>query len=170
MASHSIISLRKPVTPEQVEKALEQINQRRYKGRLVILSNDEMTKSWQASRAWWAEVPDTRPAKPSKANPDENLGFVFWLHQDGRALEVRHATRLGSNFIWWVMLSFEHELARFFQVGMFDGGDGRVRTNPDQYKATYAEWLRRPIKGTPAGEENEVRELLAEVPQTWGWA
>lgn len=141
MANHSIISLRKAVTPEQVEQAVADINHRRFGGKLRLRSTEELTESWHAARAWIFEAPGARPKNPKTASTKEDLGFCLWLHKKGLCIEVRHV--LHNAWIRWVQDVFKHELAKHFGVRSFEGGDGRVATDPAQYKQSLYEFAIR---------------------------
>lgn len=168
MANHSVIPLRKSITPEDVERVVAEINQRRFKGRLRLFSTPELTECWRAERAWILEAPDTKPKNPGPCNPDENLGFCFWLNKGGRSIETRHSTKIGNNWIYWVMNIHEHELARAFDVKHFDGGDGNVKTDPDQYGTSFIAHMNAKLpERTPEDIEYLQRRFFDGIPEGW---
>lgn len=165
MANHSVISLKKAVTPEDVERAVEAINQRRFGGRLVLR---ELTVPWmRATRGWALTAPGTKP-DPEPIDPEpEDLGFCFWLHKDGLGIETRHGVH--NAWMRWVMYIHEHELARHFGAEEFDGGDGMEPTNPDQYKTNLFDWATRNLK-KPLSADDEAyiqKHFTSHIPEGW---
>lgn len=168
MANHSVISLKTAITPEDVERVVEEINQRRFKGRLHLYSTPELTEGWRAERAWILDVPGTRPKDPGPCNPDENLGFCFWLNKGGRSIETRHSTKIGNNWIYWVMNIHEHELAKAFGQKKFDCGDGDVKTDPDQFGMNYRDYMNAKLpEQTPEDVEYLERRHFSGIPEGW---
>lgn len=168
MANHSFINLRRAVTPEDVERAMAKINERRFGGRLVLSSTEELTRAWQAAKAWILEAPGTRPKEPGPCNPDENLCYCFWLTKNRMGIETRHGQF--NSWIRWVMYIHEHELARHFDIGHFDGGDGQVNTDPEQFKKSLFDWATRKLK-KPLSDEDAAfikKRFTDFIPEGWG--
>jgi hypothetical protein len=167
MANHSLITLRKAVTPEDVEQVVARINQRRFRGRLTLVSPEGLTEAWQAARAWCVEAPGTRPKDPGPFKPDEDLGFCFWLRRDGQAIETRHG--LDNSWMRWVMYIHEHELARHFGVKRFDGGDGMVPTDPEQFLDSLSDWAARNLtKPLTESDAAYIQKYFTDsIPQGW---
>ena len=166
MANHSQIFLKKPTTPDSVELAVAEINGRRFQGRLLLSSSIKLTESWQASRAWLLQAPGTR-LKQHKFCPDEDLGFCFWLHKEGSIIESRHT--VFNSWVRWVQDIFEHELARFFKVSKFDGGDGKIITDPEQYGSSLFKWATRNFKHPLTRDDVEFfeRQFTSHIPDGW---
>lgn len=167
MANHSLIHLKRRASPEQVEAAFTEVNQRRFKGRLRLTSDAELTTTWGSARAWLLEAPDTRPKEPGPCYPDEDLGFCFWLHKDGRWIESRHAGL--NSWVSWVQHIFEHEFAKHFGVKRFDSGDGLVPTDPDQFKTTFYDWATRNFDKPLSKDDADFlqRRMFDHVPEGW---
>lgn len=167
MANHSVIPLRKAVTPEDVEHVLEEINQRRFGGRLRLVSTPELTAGWRAEKAWLVEAPGTRPKKPDKFfKPDENLCFCFWLNKGGQSIETRHSVH--NSWMYWVMNIHEHELAKAFGLEKFDGGDGDVKTDPDQYGTNFRDHMNAKLpEQTPEDIEYLQKRFFDDIPEGW---
>ena len=90
MANHSCISVSQPLTVLDIETVVGEINRRRFKGRFHVPREPELTKMNDARQAWTFQAPGTKPEDPGPFNPDENLGFCFWLNKGGQSIEVRH--------------------------------------------------------------------------------
>lgn len=165
MANHSLIRLKNPIEPEDVEKAVAEINQRRFQGRLKL---EALPLEWaNAVRSWVVYAPDSKPKEPGPFEPNEDLGFCFWLRSDGKGIETRHG--IFNPWMRWIMYIHEHELARHFDVPRFDGGDGMIPTAPERLQVTFYDYaVFNFAKPLSAGDQAFVkRHFLDSVPEAW---
>lgn len=168
MPNQSRIRLKTAVEPEDVEKAVAEINERRFKGKLIC-GEVSVPGFTEVLRIWVVSAPNSRPKKPSTFEPDDDLGFIFWLHQDGKTIEVRHGVH--NPWMRWIMYAHEHELARHFGVEKFDGGDGRVATRPDRIQTNFYDYAvynyKQPLSANDAAFIE--RFFMKSVPEAWLW-
>lgn len=167
MANHSVIKLPSYTLGYQIESVVRQVNARRFQGRLRLVNQDASARQWKARRVWAIEVPDTRPEKPSSAEPDEDLGFLFWLHENSRALEFRHA--IHNRWIQWVQHVFEHELAHHFMVTEFDQGDGMRPTDIETFRLGFRDYVTRDWEKPLAFDDLEYAQnrFFVDIPKNW---
>jgi hypothetical protein len=167
MANHSVIKFPTFKWAYHIEDAFRTINARRFQGRMLLVEHANLIPQWKARRVWMIEAPGTRPATPGPAEPDENLGFLLWLHEDGRALEIRHSAH--NRWILWVMHVFEHELADHFMVASFEQGDGEGPTDIVTHRTGFREWATRNFpKPMDAGDLEYVRNhFFCDIPPGW---
>lgn len=167
MANHSMIKLASYTLGYQVEDAVRKINARRFQGRMRLVKHDEWALQWKARRVWTIEAPDTRPDPPSRAEPDEDLGFMFWLHENSRALEFRHA--IHNKWIMWVQHVFEHELADHFMVTEFDQGDGTRPTDIATFRLGFRDYVTRDWEKPLAPDDLEYvqNRFFLDIPKSW---
>jgi len=168
MANHSRFSVTRTVTPETVEWHFASINDRLFKGRLELTTTEELTQAWQSGRAWILEAPGTRPKEPGPWDPDENLGFCFWLHKNGKTIEFRHV--VFNSWIRWVQDRFKHELAQELGVKTLnDDGVGDIPVNPKQYRDTFYNYATRNFKKPLQPLDLEAVQSLMLRFQPEGW-
>lgn len=167
MANHSVIHLPSYTLGHQVESAVRQINARRFQGLMRLTSRDDWVRQWNARRVWTLEAPDTRPEKPTPIEPDEDLGFVFWLRENSRALEFRHC--IGNRWIQWVQHVFEHEIANHFMVAEFDQGDGVRPTDIETFRLGFREYVTRDFAKPLSTDELEYvqNRFFCDIPKSW---
>lgn len=167
MANHSIIQLPSYTLGSQVESAVRQVNARRFQGRMRLVNIDEDREQWDAIRVWMIEAPDTRPDPPSAAEPDEDLGFVFWLHKNSRSLEFRHS--IHNKWMSWVQHVFEHELADYFMVREFDQGDGVEPTDVATFRLGFRDYVTRNFDKPMSRDSLEFvqNRFFLDIPKNW---
>ncbi len=166
MANHSVIHLKRKAKPHEVEKAFIEANNKRWNGKLKLIELPGLASSWGGEALWAVEAPGTRPKKPSPAEPDENLGFIFWLKRGCRGIEIRHVSH--NMWIRWVQNIVIHEMARYFKVERFDGGDGEVLTNSAQFRDSFKEYTFRNFPKPTKKDRAYLKErFLSHIPKGW---
>ena len=167
MANHTCISLSQPLTVLDVETVVQEVNRRRFKGRFHVPREPELTKMNDARQAWTFQAPGTKPEDPGPFNPDENLGFCFWLNKGGQSIEVRHNPF--NAWISWVRNVFDHELAKGLRVSRFDSGDGMVKTDPAQFKDTAKAYYMRDFIEPLSEKDRDFIQwaILRHIPEGW---
>jgi hypothetical protein len=152
------------MTPKDIESVVDEIIQRRFKGRMISETLENYNSEF-IDRTWVFYAPGTTPKNPSVCHPEGNLGFIFWLRTDALTVEVRHV--VFNPWIRWVQDVFKHELAQACGVERFDCGDGMMKTNPGIYKATLREYalsnLSHPLSAADA--KFLKRYFMSSVPE-----
>lgn len=163
MANHSVIALPAAITAYDLASHAQAIINYRFKGRLLLREAD-----WPGGRAAWTiEAPGTAGKHVFPYDWEENLGFIFWLHSDGRSVEIRHVT--ANSWLRWVQNVFKHEMAAALEVAKFDGGDGEEETNPGQYKNSLYAFATRNLAEPLTDSQKEFVEqhFVKHIPPGW---
>jgi hypothetical protein len=122
MANHGYITSRRHFKAEQIEKDLQEINERRFKGYLTIQPDSGCSEKG----SWFVSYNDNL----------YTTGFNIWIESQ-RKLEHRHTSGWG----YYVELVFCEELGAKYDATMSDGGiSDRWKPCPEKYP-TYRAWL-----------------------------
>lgn len=107
MANHGYVKTRTKMNPTLVHKAILEINQRRFRGKMIVdtwIGEPGMIQGWQL----YYEI-----------KGQENLGFEVWLTKS-RLLEFRHG--FSSQWQWWAQGVVQEELGQLFKGKCSDDG------------------------------------------------
>jgi hypothetical protein len=177
MANHSVLISETVISPKEIEQNVAAINNLHFKNKMLLTRSEKLTRDWGANMAWILEAPNTAHYNRSwrcdcnrcldNNVTSENLGFVFWLQNNNKIIEIRHVV---LNFwIRWVQDLFRHELAERLKINQFDGGDGLICTNTKQFNSSYYEYISSELK-QPLNHNDEYylyKHHIQYVPDGW---
>ena len=130
MANHGYVKTRKDIIPKAFEKAIREINERRFGGLLKVESLLDEKHGWYLSA-------DVR-VKQGKDGVWYPVGRRIWLRSK-RCIEQRHGC--GNDLDSWIDTVFMHELADRFHGRLYDdGGSGSWKGDPTKYP-TLADYM-----------------------------
>lgn len=128
MANHGYVKSRKKIKPEQVSELLETVNQKWFKGNLVV----EYHKSTNEDPGWGDHT--WMVSYISSEDKQEYARRVFWL-ETSRSFHVSHGGG-GGDFAWWMDQTITNEVALMCDGNISDDGDceyKKYKGEPDYY-------------------------------------
>lgn len=152
MANHGFLTSRKTFKPDRVFECLNEINQRRFKGTLII-SYDKKGSSVD-SGLWNIAY--------SKSKHSES--FNIWIVNKNK-LETRHTQR--SDFMWWVKWVLWDELAFSFNGTISDEGiEEKWKGQPNKYP-TFSDYIDASMElvKTPLISDAMIAYKIHSVPR-----
>ena len=126
MANHGFVTTRKWLNPEQIRQDLEEIIDRRFKGKLQICEEGSAEDV-----PFWCQI------EPKNMNEPWEYKFSVQL-TTGRKLEFRHPP---NDWAFWAQVVFQNELGEKYEGMISDEGvEERWRPIAEKFP-TYKSWV-----------------------------
>src|SRR3972149_1742680 len=129
MANHGFITTKQKVTGAKLAAALQEINERRFDGKLKI-SHDPKS-GWDGPKTPTFEI-------ELWEGEGYTLHRLFWLATPHK-IEHRHGP--GGDFAWWIEDTFANELALMFNGTLSDEGVGEKWKGEKDWCPTFRHFL-----------------------------
>jgi hypothetical protein len=144
MANHGYVTTRRILTPEEVDKDIREIVERRFKGHIDVefkkLLKDPKKSSFRGYESWdiwalWVFSP-----KDKKFKKESRHCFEAWIMSQ-RKLEFRHPH---GEWAWWGQMIVQEELAYKYGGTVSDEGvEERWKVTPEKLAKYrhYKDWI-----------------------------
>lgn len=113
MANHGFVSTKQKLTKEKLKAALDDINQRRFGGKLKITGGDD--PGWNGNGTTF----EVEFYSDKEGKHTYSVHRLFWL---ASAHKIEHRHGPGSDFAWWIESTIANELALVFNGTISDEG------------------------------------------------
>jgi hypothetical protein len=161
MANHGFLTTRKQLTPEQVDRDIKEIIERRLGG--IIKVTFDTYKDEPSKDGHWAGW----QFKPKEGTVKEgHFEFGAWLNSR-RKMEFRHPH---GEWSWWAQMILQQELALKYNGTISDEGvEERWKVTPRQIKKYfhYRDWVFRNCDQTQDVVRNATRHEWAKLELTY---
>ena len=155
MSNHGYVKSRKFMRPEEISKIIEEINQTRFKGNLVV----EYHKHTPEEPGWGEHT--WIISYISSEDKNEYIRKVCWL-ETSRTFEMRHGG--GGDFAWWLDRVIVNEVALFYDGVITDDGDGSKDKGKPNYYLTFLEFEEMMLRHI---KEEHIRKYMLVKNFEW---